>query len=306
MTIESEIAVSTFTFAGSLNPLKYVGCRVTLIDSEPVSWNLDPGLLEQECQSRVAAGRRQLDAVLVVDLYGQPANYDDIEAVTTKFGVRLLSDAAESLGALYKGRPAGSFGEWAALSFNGNKIITTGGGGAFVTDDPIVAERVRYLATQARQPVAHYEHVEVGYNYRLSNLLAALGRGQLENLSVKIARRKEIEEHYKKDLGSCAGVSFMPHPIWSQPNRWLTCLTLDPQVVKKSPNEVRECLEAENIESRQLWKPMHQQQVFADLPARLNGVSDGLFATGLCLPSGSSMTEEQQTRVIRAFQRVIG
>jgi dTDP-4-amino-4,6-dideoxygalactose transaminase len=301
----SPIAVSTFTFAGSLNPLMYVGADITLIDSEPDTWDMDPALLRAECERRYRAGLAPFQAVLVVDLYGQPANYQAISEVSAEFGIRVLSDAAESLGATFAGQPAGSFGDWAALSFNGNKIITTGGGGALVTDDQALADRVRYLSTQARRPVAHYEHVDVGYNYRLSNLLAALGRGQLGNLDIKIEKRKAIELRYQAGFDGISGIRFMPRPAQSTPNHWLTCITLDPSLIGPTPNEVREELETHNIEARQLWKPMHQQPVFAHLDTALTGVSDNLFATGLCLPSGSSLAVDEQDRVIDAVRRAI-
>jgi pyridoxal phosphate-dependent aminotransferase EpsN len=301
----SSVAVSTFTFAGSINPLMYVGCDVTLIDSEPGSWNMDPELLEQAYTQRAAAGLKPFDAVLAVDLYGRPADYQRLEKVTAMHGTRLLSDAAESLGGRFADLPAGSYGDWAALSFNGNKIITTGGGGAFVTDDAKVADHVRYLSTQARQPVAHYEHTDVGYNYRMSNLLAAVGRGQLRNLPAKVAKRKLIEDRYRSALAAVPGVLFAPEPARCDPNHWLTCLTVDPKQISATPEQIRLALEEHNIETRQLWKPMHLQPVFAHLPVVSNGTSETLFATGLCLPSGSGMTNDQQSFVIDKLTAVL-
>jgi dTDP-4-amino-4,6-dideoxygalactose transaminase len=213
-------------------------------------------------------------------------------------GVLHISDAAESLGATYDGQPAASYGECAALSFNGNKIITTTGGGMLVTDDADVADRVRSLATQAREPAPHYEHVDVGYNSRLSNLLAAFGRAQLADLDRRVARRRAIFDRYVTLLGHLPGVTFMPEDPTGRTNRWLTCLTIDPAVAGYGPIEVREHLETLDIEARPTWKPMHLQPVFRDCPSRLDGTSDRLFEQGLCLPSGSSLTEDDQDRVV--------
>jgi dTDP-4-amino-4,6-dideoxygalactose transaminase len=210
-------------------------------------------------------------------------------------------DAAESLGATYDGRPAGAFGDHAVLSFNGNKIITTTGGGMFVTDDAGVAARVRHLATQAREPVPHYEHVEVGYNYRLSNLLAAFGSAQLADLDRRVERRREIFDRYAAGLASVPGLGFMPEAPYGRANRWLTCITLDEDAGAVAPEALRVHLQAAQIEARPTWKPMHQQPVFRHCPSRLDGTSDALFRTGLCLPSGSSLTHEDQDRVIGAI-----
>ena len=302
--------VSSFTFAGSLNPVAYVGATPVLVDSDEVSWNIDPDLVAAELQRRAKAGEKQPAALLAVDLYGQAADLPALIAVCEPYGVPVYEDAAEGVGAFAFDKHAGSFGHWAAVSFNGNKIITTGGGGALVTDDAAFADRVRYLSTQARMPVVHYEHTDIGFNYRMSNLLAAVGRGQLEGLDEKVARRTEINQRYRAGLTQ-AGISWQPVPAWSQPNNWLTCMVLDPAVFPdrngmSACDRVRAALDGEDIECRPLWKPMHLQPVFADAPALVNGVSERLFRTGLCLPSGSSMTDADVDRVIGIISATLG
>ena len=288
-----DVLVSTFTFAASVNAITYVGARPVLIDSDETSWNLAPELLAEELADR----NRPPTAAIVVDLYGQCADYQRIDPLLAEYEVPLISDAAEALGASSGGRPAGAFGVASVLSFNGNKIITTSGGGMFLTDDGALAGRVRHLATQAREPFPHYEHVEVGYNYRLSNLLAAMGRSQLADLPRRVARRREIFDRYVAALGSLPGVTFMPEAPYGRANRWLTCLTIDADA-GFTPEELRLWLEGDDIESRPTWKPMHLQPVFSNCPARVDGTSERLFRTGLCLPSGSSMSDEDQQRVI--------
>lgn len=299
------VFVSTFTFAATANAVRYCGAEPVWIDSERASWNMDPDLLEEALRQAAEKGRLP-KAVLVVDLYGQCADYDRLLPLAQAYGIPLIEDAAEALGAEYKGQPAGSFGRAGVFSFNGNKIITTSGGGMVVTRETALATRLHYLSTQARDPFPHYEHSEVGYNYRLSNLLAALGVGQLEGLPGKIGRRRAIQQAYKEALREISGVAFMPVPEWSQPNYWLTCITLDPKSARVDREQVRLALEAENIESRPLWKPMHRQPVFAGCAAYLNGTSDDLFARGLCLPSGSGMTDAEQARVIAVLRRALG
>jgi dTDP-4-amino-4,6-dideoxygalactose transaminase len=301
-----HVMVSTFTFAGSINPIVYLGAVPVLVDSEPNSWNIDPVLVEQELERRQRAGETMPKAMLAVDLYGQLADMTALFEVCGRYGVPIFEDAAEGLGATAFGKPGGSFGHWAAMSFNGNKIITTGGGGALVTDDQVFADRVRNLSQQARLPVPHYEHEEVGYNYRMSNLLAAVGRGQLEGLDRKIARRTEINARYRAALGHIEGVSWQPVPDWSVPNNWLTCLVLDPVVFGDDACErVRLALEAGDIESRPLWKPMHLQPVFRDAPAVVNGEAERLFRTGLCVPSGSGASDADIDRVIAAMANAV-
>jgi dTDP-4-amino-4,6-dideoxygalactose transaminase len=303
-----EVLVSTFTFAATANAVTYLGARPCFVDSDSATWNMNPALLADELEVRRAAGRLPA-AVVVVDLYGQCADYDAIVPICEQYGVPLIEDAAEALGSSYKGRAAGTLGACGVFSFNGNKIMTTSGGGAFLSPDTAVADRVRYLATQAREPTAHYEHTEVGFNYRLSNLLAAMGRAQLGRLREMSARRLAINDHYRRTLADVAGVSFMPIASFgpdapSDPaaaslapdgwNGWLTCVTFDEPSARDA---VHAALAAADIESRPLWKPMHLQPVFAHAPARVDGTSEHLFTHGLCLPSGSVLTEAQVERV---------
>jgi dTDP-4-amino-4,6-dideoxygalactose transaminase len=286
-----EVVVSTFTFAATANAVTYLGATPRVVDSDAATWNMNPALLADELESRRAAGRLPA-AVVVVDLYGQCADYDAIAPLCEEYGVPRIEDAAEALGASYKGRSAGTLGQCGVFSFNGNKIMTTSGGGAFVSPDPAVADRVRYLATQAREPTVHYEHTEVGFNYRLSNLLAALGRAQLERLPAMSARRLAINEFYRRTLEGAPGLSFMP--VVGGWNGWLTCVTFaDPA----RRDAAQSALDTADIESRPLWKPMHLQPVFAGAPARVDGTSEHLFTHGLCLPSGSALTDARVERV---------
>lgn len=287
-----DVLCSTLTFVATANAIIQAGGNPVMVDSELASWNMDPGLLADELERRAGAGNLP-GAVVTVDLYGQCCNYNEIGPICARYGVPLIEDAAEALGATYAGKGAGSFGEIAIFSFNGNKIITTSGGGMLVTPDEAIAERVRYLSTQARQPAAHYEHTEIGYNYRLSNILAALGRAQLRDLDERVLRRREFNRRYRDALEARPGVTFMPEADDCYTTFWLTCLTIDPAEAGIDRETIRLGLEEYNIESRPVWKPMHRQPVFADAPAVLNGVSDRLFAEGLCLPSGSAMTDEQ-------------
>ncbi len=287
-----EVMCSTLTFAATANAIVQAGAAPVLVDSDDASWNLDPDLLAQELKRRADLGRLPA-AVVAVDLYGQCCDYERLVPICAEYDIPLIEDAAEALGATFAGRPAGSFGDVAIFSFNGNKIITASGGGMLVTPDEAVADRVRYLSTQARQPAAHYEHTEVGFNYRLSNILAALGRAQLKDLDARIERRREFNRRYREALEGRPGVDFMPQADRCHSTFWLTCLTIDPAEAGVDRETIRLGLEEHDIESRPVWKPMHRQPVFADADAVLNGVSDRLFDEGLCLPSGSSMTDEQ-------------
>lgn len=291
-----EVLVSTFTFSASANAVKYLGATPAFIDSDRETWNMDPELLEEELAMCSRRGKLP-KAVVAVDLYGQCADYDRILAVCGRYDVPVVEDAAEALGATYKGKPAGSFGSAAAFSFNGNKIITTSGGGMFVSADRSLVERARHLATQARDPAPHYQHSEIGYNYRMSNLLAAVGRGQLRVLRDRVSRKKDISHFYQHALGDLPGISFMPIADYGEPNYWLTCILVDPARFGATREDIRLALEKENIESRPLWKPMHLQPVFKDCRVRGGGVSGEIFDKGLCLPSGSSMTESDLERI---------
>jgi dTDP-4-amino-4,6-dideoxygalactose transaminase len=296
-----SVFVSTFTFAATANAVRYCGAEPIWIDSEESSWNMDPECLERALADAAEDGQLP-KAVVVVDLYGQSADYDRIIPIADRYCIPIIEDSAEALGASYKGRPCGSFGRAGVFSFNGNKIITTSGGGMIVTPDQALAERLRYLATQARQPAPHYEHTEVGYNYRLSNLLAAVGIGQLESLPEKIARRRNLRKRYADLFARYDGICMMPIPEWSAPNYWLSCIEVDPKQSPVSAEDLRLALEADNIEARPLWKPMHQQPVFKDYRAYLNGVSDRLFKNGLCLPSGSNMSEADWDRIAKSLE----
>ncbi|MEB2313866.1 MAG: aminotransferase class I/II-fold pyridoxal phosphate-dependent enzyme [Polyangiaceae bacterium] len=300
-----EVVASDLTFAATVNPIVYQGASPVLIDSERSTWNMDANLLEQEL--REAADRGALPkAVVVTDLYGQCADYDALVPLCARYDVPLIEDAAEALGATWQGKPAGSFGMMAAFSFNGNKIITTSGGGMLVSNDGALIARARHLATQAREPAPHYQHEEVGYNYRLSNLLAAVGRGQLEVLQERVGARRRNARLYREALGDIPGVSFIPEEPRGRPNSWLTVVQLDPAVVRVSREAVRLALEAEDIESRPVWKPMHLQPVYRTARCRGGAVGEEIFERGLCLPSGSSLTDEERARVVAAFRRAVG
>lgn len=300
-----EVLTSDLTFAATANAITYVGARPVFIDCDPATWQLDPDLLAAELAQRAARGRRPA-AIVVVDLYGQCADYDRILALAAAHDVPVVEDAAEALGATCRGRAAGSFGALGVFSFNGNKILTTSGGGMLVSDDARLVERARFLAAQARDPAPHYEHSTIGHNYRLSNLLAAVGRGQLADLDAKVAARRRVNARYRAGLGDVAGLAFMPEAAYGRANCWLTCITLDPTVAVATPAAVREHLAGLDIEARPLWKPMHLQPVFAGAPVVGGGVAADLFARGLCLPSGSSLTPAQQDRVIAAVRERLG
>jgi len=285
------------TFAATANAITYVGATPAFVDVSRETWTLDPDLLEQELTTRSHRGR-QAAAVLSVDLYGQCADYTRITELCLRFGVPLIEDAAEALGASYGESNAGTFGDCAAFSFNGNKIITTSGGGMLVSHRRDIVDRARHLATQARDPAPHYQHSEIGYNYRLSNLLAAVGRGQLRSLPVKLARRRAVNHTYRAALSQISGFQFMPEAAYGRSNCWLTCVIVDPELFGASREDIRLALEKENIESRPLWKPMHLQPVFNACAMAGGSVAEDLFDRGLCLPSGSSLAPASQARVI--------
>ena len=299
-----EVLVSTFTFAATANAVTYCGAKPVFVDADLSTWQMSPELLEQAIGARQAAGAR-VAAAIVVDLYGQCADYDRIVPLLDEGEISLIEDAAEAIGASYGQHQAGSFGRSAVLSFNGNKIITSSGGGMLVTDDQATATRARYLATQAREPMPHYEHTEVGYNYRLSNLLAAFGRGQLSDLDRRIGRRREINERYRTALAEIEGVEFMPIADYGEPNYWLTCITIDPATTTVDRETIRLHLEANDVESRPTWKPMHLQPVFSDAVSFIDGTSERLFDGGLCLPSGSSLDSGDQDRVIDLLREAL-
>ncbi|QJW85035.1 aminotransferase class I/II-fold pyridoxal phosphate-dependent enzyme [Ramlibacter terrae] len=288
---------SSLTFVGSCNPIQYCGAQPVFIDSEPESWNMSPAALERAFAWAKKEGRLPR-CVIVVSLYGQSADMDALLPVCDKYGVPVLEDAAESLGASYRGRASGCFGRVGVYSFNGNKIITTSGGGMLVADDEALVARARKLATQAREPAPHYEHVETGFNYRMSNVLAGIGRGQLRVLPQRVERRRAVFETYRAALADVAGLQWMPEPQGMRSTRWLTCLTLDGD----RRDQVRRSLERHSIEARPVWKPMHLQPLYRGAPYFAhedgNDVAARLFATGLCLPSGSNLEDAQLARVI--------
>ncbi|MEW1982987.1 DegT/DnrJ/EryC1/StrS family aminotransferase [Pseudarthrobacter oxydans] len=290
------VVTSTMTFAATSNAIRYVGAEPYFIDSEPDTGNMDPALLERALENLAADGVK-VAAVVPVDLLGKAANYTKICAAASLYGLPVIADAAESLGASHAGKKTGAWGDTAVLSFNGNKIMTTSGGGMLLTNDEAFAARTRYLATQARQPVAHYEHTEVGYNYRLSNLLAALGRAQLSRLDEMIERRRAVRSFYRDLFSEVPGVRIFGGCNDDDDNFWLTSIEVDSTAAGWSAADLRKWLDKENIESRPLWKPMHLQPVFSDTSSLLNGVSQRLFETGLTLPSGSVLRSDDLERV---------
>ena len=297
------VVTATLTFAATANAITYTGAEPVFVDCDETG-NIDPDLLAEALDALAGEGRR-VAAVVPVDLLGKAADHTRIDAIAAAHGVPVLSDAAESLGATHAGRPAPSYGVAAAVSFNGNKIMTTSGGGALLTDDKAFADRVRYLATQARQPVVHYEHTDIGYNYRLSNLLAALGRAQLGRLDAMIARRHALRAHYRELFAGVPGVSIFGEPS-EEDNCWLTSVLVDADAAGFSAEDVRLALLEANIEARPLWKPMHLQPVFAGARAFVNGTSQRLFETGLSLPSGSVLTDVEVARVDAALAPFVG
>jgi len=301
---EDEVVVSTLTFAASAFPVLYIGARPIFVDSERRSWNMDPHLLAEFLERWAKVGRLP-KAVILVHLYGQSADIDPIQELCEAYGVALIEDAAEALGSTYKGRSPGTLGVAGIYSFNGNKIITTSGGGMLVSSDAELIAHARKLATQAREPVPWYEHAEVGYNYRLSNLLAAVGRAQLRTLEDRVQARRRIFERYVAGLSDLPGLTFQPEAPWGRHTRWLTVVTLDPEAFGRTPEEVRRALEEQGIETRPVWKPMHLQPVFREAETVGGEVAEELFARGLCLPSGSSLSLEDQDRVIEAIRALV-
>jgi dTDP-4-amino-4,6-dideoxygalactose transaminase len=317
---------TSFTFSATVNPIAYLGATPVLIDSESDTWNMDPGLLEEAIQSlrsqhpsgtgisaRSVVGPqsegpgRLPKAIIVAHLYGMPARMKEIMAVADKYGIPVVEDAAEALGSEYMGRRVGCNSKFGILSFNGNKIITTSGGGALISDDEALIARARFLATQARDPAPHYQHSVIGYNYRMSNVVAGVGRGQLEVLDLRVRQHRELNQWYRELLKDVPGVTFQSEPspdFYS--NFWLTCIVIDPAVAGTDREKLRLAFEAANIESRPLWKPMHLQPVFAGCPAYVNGTSEKLFENGLCLPSGSNIDDEGRERIAEVLKREFG
>lgn len=292
-----DVLVSTLTFSGSVNPVTYVGARPVFIDSDAASWNMDPNLLDDILRSKSQAGRLP-KAVIPVHLYGQSADMDAILSICDRYGVTVIEDAAEAIGSSYRGRHPGTFGAIGTFSFNGNKIITTSGGGMLVSDNKALVDHVRKLSTQAREPVAHYEHTEVGYNYRLSNVLAAIGCGQLAVIEDRVRRKREIYDHYRLHLGQLPGLTFVEEMSYGRHTRWLTVMLVDVSAFGADREQIRLKLEEHNIESRPVWKPMHQQPVFRHYEAVGGSVAETLFERGLCLPSGTALSDADLDRII--------
>jgi pyridoxal phosphate-dependent aminotransferase EpsN len=298
-----EVLVSTLTFAASVNPIRYLGATPVFIDSERESWNMDPELLCTELARRARKGKLPR-AVVLVHLYGQSADIAPIMSMCERYEIPVIEDAAEALGANYKGHHPGTFGRMGIFSFNGNKIITTSGGGMLVTENALIAAHALKLATQARDRAPHYEHSEIGYNYRMSNVLAAIGRGQLRNLESRVEARRRNFEYYTEALAGIPGLDFQPEAAWGRHTRWLTTLTVDPHAFGATSTTLRQALETSNIEARPVWKPMHLQPVLRQFPVVGGSVSEDLFARGICLPSGSSLTEAELERVCDVVRSV--
>lgn len=298
-----EVICQSFTFAASANPIAYQHATPVYIDSEKDTWNMDPALLEEAITDRLAKTGKLPKAIIPVHLYGMPAKMDEIMAVANTYGIPVLEDAAEALGSEYKGRRCGTFGDFGVLSFNGNKMITTSGGGALVCRTPEQAKKTMFYATQARDNAPHYQHTHIGYNYRMSNICAGIGRGQMTIVDDHIAKRRANHASYASLLKEVDGVSLLTNPSDQfNSNHWLTCILVDPAVAGFTREDIRLHLEKENIETRPLWKPMHMQPVFKDAPYYGNGTAEHLFEIGLCLPSGPTLTEQDIIRVVDAIK----
>ncbi|RYU81630.1 DegT/DnrJ/EryC1/StrS family aminotransferase [Hymenobacter persicinus] len=301
-----EVLCPSFTFVATANPIRYLGATPVFVDSEATTWNMCPERLREAIEDRIARGRKP-KALLLVHLYGMPARMPEILALATEFQIPILEDAAEALGSRLDNRPLGSFGAVGVFSFNGNKILTTSGGGALVTDQAELAQKARFLATQAKDEAPHYQHSETGYNYRLSNILAGIGRGQMELLEERVKRRREIFAWYHEHLAHLPGltVALAPELPGSRSNRWLTTILLNSAETAATPESLRQHLETHNIESRPLWKPLHLQPLFAGVPTYGGEVCADLFARGLCLPSGTAMTDADLRRVAEALAEAL-
>lgn len=299
-----EVICQSFTFAASANPIVYQGATPVFVDSEPGTWNMDPELLRQAIDDRLRATGKLPKAIIPVHLYGTPARMDEINSVASTYGIPVVEDAAEALGSEYNGSYCGTFGTYGALSFNGNKMITTSGGGALICPDEESARRVKFYATQARENFPYYQHEQIGYNYRLSNISAGIGRGQMYVLDEHIARRRAIHALYVEKLKNTPGITVMQPRSNTDlhPNYWLSTILVNPQEAGFTYQELSARLTAADIESRPLWKPMHLQPVFAKAPAYVNGVSQALFAQGLCLPSGPMVTDEDVDRIVEIIK----
>ncbi len=304
--VGDEVVCQSFTFAASANPIKYVGATPVFIDSEPDTWNMSPRYLREAIEDRMAKTGKKPKAIIPVHLYGMPARMDEIMSIANEYGIAVVEDAAEALGSEYKGRRCGTFGEFACLSFNGNKIITTSGGGALVCSTAAQAKKTMFYATQARDEAPHYQHSEIGYNYRMSNICAGIGRGQMTVLDSFVARRRAIHARYRALLQDVAGLSLLENPSEDfNSNHWLTCVLVDEKQAGFNRESLRLRMETANIETRPLWKPMHLQPVFADAPFYGDGISERLFDCGLCLPSGAGLSDEDVDRVVAVLKEAV-
>jgi dTDP-4-amino-4,6-dideoxygalactose transaminase len=297
-----EVIAPSLTFIGGVSPVLFQGAKLAFIDSDTVSWNMDPNLLQEEMDHRSKTNRMP-KVVIVADIYGQCADYDAIHKICASYGVPVLADSAEALGATYHGRCAGAGAKAAIYSFNGNKIITTSGGGMLAAEDETLIEQARFWSQQARDPAPHYEHTQVGYNYRLSNVLAAIGRGQLRVLDERVQKKRWIFDYYQKALSGLPGIEFMPEIRSGKSTRWLTVVLITPEKFGADREAVRLALEKDNIEARPVWKPMHMQPVFKGIPMRGGKVCEDLFRRGLCLPSGTAMTTADLDRIIEIIKK---
>jgi dTDP-4-amino-4,6-dideoxygalactose transaminase len=299
-----EVICQSFTFSASANPITYLGAKPVFVDSETDTWNMDPVLLEEAIKDRLRKTGKLPKAIIPVHLYGMPAKMNEIMTIANRYEIPVLEDAAEALGSELNGKRCGTFGELGVLSFNGNKMITTSGGGALVCRTEEEAKRTMFFATQARDAAPHYQHSHIGYNYRMSNICAGIGRGQMFVLDEHIARRREIHDLYTTLLKEVPGVTVMQNPSNEyNSNFWLTCILVDSRITGKTCEDIRLAMDAENIETRPLWKPMHLQPVFADAPFYGNGTSEHLFDVGLCLPSGPTLTDDDIKRVVEVIRK---
>jgi dTDP-4-amino-4,6-dideoxygalactose transaminase len=300
-----EVICQSMTFSASANPIKYLGANPVFVDSEEDTWNMCPKALEESIKDRILKGNKP-KAIIVVHLYGMPAKMDEISTIANKFQINLIEDAAEALGSTYKGKKCGTFGDYGILSFNGNKIITTSGGGALVCKNDVDKNKTIFLATQARDIAPHYQHSEIGYNYRMSNVLAGIGRGQMEVLDKHIQFRRDNNRFYKKIFKNCSGIKVFEEPSSSYySNHWLSCILIDKEKTGFTREDFRLQLDADNIESRPLWKPMHLQPVFKDCDYYGGLVSEDLFNNGICLPSGSNLSENDLERIAKSINKLL-
>lgn len=300
-----EVICQSFTFAASANPIKYLGATPVFVDSESETWNMSPKYLREAIEDRISKRGKKPKAIIPVHLYGMPAKMEEILAIAEEYKIPVLEDAAEALGSEYRGKKCGTFGRFACLSFNGNKMITTSGGGALVCSSEEDAKKTMFYATQARDAAPHYQHSKIGYNYRMSNICAGIGRGQMHMVHDFVARRREINRFYKEKLAGLKGISFHQNPSSDfSSNYWLTCIVIDEEVAGFNREELRLAMEEANIETRPLWKPMHLQPVYVDAPFYGDGESEKLFEKGLCLPSGASLDDEDLNRVIETIQKL--